>query len=837
MGDFNATTAVSLGKNHFDGQQIINDSICNDNGSRLKSLCRELRLCMSQTYYDHPKEKRFTWFSGDGSTKKVLDYVLVEPFIQNYIEECKAEQNYDFDSDHLLVKTVLKTPSSKKALKISIKKKNTTGTAKPDIRSLEREDIRKTFVASVSHELVKQTFDNDNRDALLVKCLESAAQSTLPKLQKRTQTKEIWKDDKVLNELIEQRKNLTKDTDEYKIITKNVKKRVRHLRNQKLDEEAKQINQFSNKNNIQDLFRSFKNDSSAFKEIRSRKGCEPDKLKTFFKKHFTSDPIIDDPIELTEIPEYLKALQEVQTDGIYTGPPSETEIRSIIRKQKSGKATSDVPMEYIKHSMKIKLFADEICKLYTTIWQTKLIPTNWTHSKLVTLWKGPSKGKIDDPKTYRGLQIGSTLCKILIMIVIGRIKNWYESQLLDQQQGFRSKRGTSDGIFIIKSVQQITNKMKKPTYALFVDLSAAFDHVERSWMFKSIKNRLPDGFSLELVNLLETIYSNTTTSLAETPDDIFQLSVGVRQGGPESPMLYNLYMDHVMRIFVDECKSKGIKFLNLKYKIPKEASSTGRTALGSLYMDWVGYADDLVFVFDDEESLRKGVKQLDQIFCRYRLKINPSKTKTMILNQQFENRDYPISIASLGDQKLDNVKTYRYLGAEIKYDEPTTGPAEMNLRSDAAECKFYSLTKNLLNMKINIKIRAQILNSLIRSRITYSCQTWSITKLQVNKMTSVYMSFLRKMTKGGYRRKENSWSYVLTNEDLLRIAKTVDLPTFVREQQRKYAQKIIRQENKSMTKQLMFNDDKASRTGPVTTLLSSVLRNEKCNVKQLLDIP
>ena len=104
-------------------------------------------------------------------------------------------------------------------------------------------------------------------------------------------------------------------------------------------------------------------------------------------------------------------------------------------------------------------------------------------------------------------------------------------------------------------------------------------------------------------------------------------------------------------------------------------------------------------------------------------------------------------------------------------------------------------------------------------------------------MTSVYMSFLRKMTKGGYRRKENSWSYVLTNEDLLRIAKTVDLPTFVREQQRKYAQKIIRQENKSMTKQLMFNDDKASRTGPVTTLLSSVLRNEKCNVKQLLDIP
>ena len=139
-------------------------------------------------------------------------------------------------------------------------------------------------------------------------------------------------------------------------------------------------------------------------------------------------------------------------------------------------------------------------------------------------------------------------------------------------------------------------------------------------------------------------------------------------------------------------------------------------------------------------------------------------------------------------------------------------------------------------MKINIKIRAQFLNALIRSRITYSCQTWSVTKLQLNKMTSVYMSFLRKMTKGGYRRKDNSWSYVLTNDDLLRIAKTVDLPTFVRRQQRNFAQKIIRQENTSMTKQLMFNDDKSSRTGPVTTLLSSVLKNERCNVKELLQI-
>ena len=158
----------------------------------------------------------------------------------------------------------------------------------------------------------------------------------------------------------------------------------------------------------------------------------------------------------------------------------------------------------------------------------------------------------------------------------------------------------------------------------------------------------------------------------------------------------------------------------------------------------------------------------------------------------------------------------------------------MNLRSDAAECKFYSLAKNLLNMKVNIKIRVQILNSLIRSRVTYSCQTWSVTQLQLNTMTATYMKFLRKMTKGGYRRKPDSWSFVLTNEDLLRIAKTIDLPTFVRKQQCNYVKKIINQDNKSITKKLMFNNDKSKKTVPITNLLSSVMKIEQCNMKELI---
>jgi len=210
-------------------------------------------------------------------------------------------------------------------------------------------------------------------------------------------------------------------------------------------------------------------------------------------------------------------------ENVKTGPPDITELRGIIKKLKSGKSSSDVSTSFIKHAFDSKEFAMEIVKLYRTVWLTKLIPREWGHSRLNAIWKGPGKGKPDDASTYRGLQIGSSLCKIMIIIIISRWKHWYEQQLTDQQQGFRSARGTADGIFVAKRAQQITNKMKKPSYVLFVDLTAAFDHVERGWMFKSIRSRCPEGFNQTLIELMETLYANTTTALAESPNDIFEL--------------------------------------------------------------------------------------------------------------------------------------------------------------------------------------------------------------------------------------------------------------------------------------------------------------------------
>ena len=89
-----------------------------------------------------------------------------------------------------------------------------------------------------------------------------------------------------------------------------------------------------------------------------------------------------------------------------------------------------------------------IHRMILNLWNNLDLPNEWGNTRLKTLWKG--KGSKTDPTKYRGISIESTVCKLIISIILSRLKGWYEIQLSDEQYGFRSNRGTTDGIYAIK---------------------------------------------------------------------------------------------------------------------------------------------------------------------------------------------------------------------------------------------------------------------------------------------------------------------------------------------------------------------------------------------------
>ena len=213
--------------------------------------------------------------------------------------------------------------------------------------------------------------------------------------------------------------------------------------------------------------------------------------------------------------------------------------------------------------------------------------------------------------------------------------------MTDEQNGFRKNRGTTDGIYTIKRVQQVTHKKQQPLFLLFVDLTAAFDHVPRKWLFDSIRLRFPTEHNLRLFDILESLYRNTSLTYDEA-NVTFKTSSGVRQGGPESPCLFMLYADFVMRLFMEKCHSEeNLNFyshtyrLNCRTFLREERLKMRHQELKSWGVDslpWSGYADDLVLFLLDCTSLQRAVILLDQIFRKYGLTINATKTETMVIN-------------------------------------------------------------------------------------------------------------------------------------------------------------------------------------------------------------
>ena len=78
------------------------------------------------------------------------------------------------------------------------------------------------------------------------------------------------------------------------------------------------------------------------------------------------------------------------------------------------------------------------------------------------------------------------MSRILAKIIMHRFQKAYQTHISEAQFGFCQKRSTSDGIFIVKMV---TEKVKETLIAVYIDLTAAYDHIPRDFPFRVLNLR------------------------------------------------------------------------------------------------------------------------------------------------------------------------------------------------------------------------------------------------------------------------------------------------------------------------------------------------------------
>ncbi|XP_033098478.1 uncharacterized protein LOC117102327 [Anneissia japonica] len=363
---------------------------------------------------------------------------------------------------------------------------------------------------------------------------------------------------------------------------------------------------------------------------------------------------------------------------------------------------------------------------------------------------------------------------------------------METQFGFRRERGCNDGIYVTKQLQEIANLSQRRLFTCYVDLSAAFDHVNQSFLFQSIRNRIPYGEQTDNIDVIEGSYAHTEAYLANTEPSTN------REQRRREPM---------NGTFED---SKG------------------------------GYADDIGIHSWSKDGLQSIVNILFEVLAEFGLTMNVNKTETMVWNWSLERYGpYPSHLIKVNDIWIINSKIFKYLGVWNTYDDIPIGNREMDHRISSARASFAKHRKMLCNKSIALSTRVTFLNGLVRSRLTYGCHSWRPLQSELNKLNFTYNYFLRSIIVNGFERQRSpvaacrvpsideeedervekepdddaDWSFKINNKKLFSIVKTISIQDFYSQQQVNWIAHVIRRENSNPCKKLTFQWTKVSKRG------------------------
>lgn len=270
------------------------------------------------------------------------------------------------------------------------------------------------------------------------------------------------------------------------------------------------------------------------------------------------------------------------------------------------------------------------------------LPRSWSTAEIVPIYK---KGCREDPQCYRPISLIDVSAKVLGRAVLNRLTEWAEEKkiLVDVQYGFREGRSTTDqclNLYLLTS--KYISASDESVYLGFMDLSAAFDHVNREKLWVMM-TRL--GADQDLVHILRELHHNTSARVRYNAEgcttESFFCKSGVRQGCILAPFLFSSYingLDQALRL--------------LKVDSPR---------IGARPIPVLLYADDAVLL----ARTPRGLQRLVDGFVHYMedLDLAPNLNKSYVMEAGRKAcRKFTYKI---GTHTLGKVKSFNYLGLLI----------------------------------------------------------------------------------------------------------------------------------------------------------------------------
>ena len=374
------------------------------------------------------------------------------------------------------------------------------------------------------------------------------------------------------------------------------------------------------------------------------------------------------------------------------------ELRQALNQLKRGKAAG--PDKIIGEYLKIFAHVHEniFLNLVNIIFSEQLYPSQWVSNFLKPIYK---KGKMNDPENFRGLAIGSTFAKLFSLILLNRLIKFIDLKKLisPKQIGFMKGTRTSDHIYFLQTVvEKVVKKNKKKLFAVFIDFKKAYDTVDRNILMKRLKQLGINGIYLRNIfgMYAKTEYCIKLKRGYTCPIDS---NLGLKQGCPLSPMLFNLYIDDIDKVFDDTCDPITIQTEKLSHFL---------------------YADDLVILSQSKEGLQKCLNRVFEFSESKHLTISATKSKTMVFNTSGK---FIKELFTLNGKALEPVQSFCYLGFDVKCSGNVTHA--MHILNDKGNKALKPLLTAIRRFNIPFKTSIRLFHTFISPILLYNAENWT----------------------------------------------------------------------------------------------------------------
>lgn len=253
-----------------------------------------------------------------------------------------------------------------------------------------------------------------------------------------------------------------------------------------------------------------------------------------------------------------------------------------------------------------------------------------------------------------------------------------------------------------------------PLFELYLDYSKAFDTVNHGHLWNILEDM---GFPPHTIHLISQLYDTQECRVRLNCglSDWFAPERGVRQGCTNSPDLFNLYTEHVMRTATGKFSS-GFN-------------------IGGRQISDLRYADDTALLTTSAQEMQLWLNAVNEAGKEYDLQLNVKKTKHMRSNTNDQQA------ITANDENIEEVNQFVYLGVQLNNNGDRR--VEIKRRIGLAKTAITKCDYIWKSSDVSLNSKLSLIKAIGTSVMTYGCEAW-VCEPNRNQIEAFEMWYLRR---------------------------------------------------------------------------------------------